>query len=539
MSPQPLPNPYEHELPPEDLRIGRGAAWLVTGLFLLLIGLPPLLNDLREMGQEKPARWLPSERFLAAVSGEDHPRQSLPERLKSFESSLAEHLCFVPSLRRSAQLIMLKGLHAGNAKTVVGREGWLFYRPEIKALTGYGPLHEEPRSVASDPSVRDWQPPLVAIGKFAQQLKDRNVELWMVPVPMKESIYPEMLTNKSVNGPVTPPQQSQVSEELSRYGVRILWLDQLFWEMKKHDSEAGPVYLKQDTHWSPRAMEAAAAEIAKSLREKSGQEFSRTELTVQSRGDLAEKLNLPDHSNPYPLESATLHVVSAKSDPQSPIVLLGDSFVNIYDDPSLGFGEVPLSAGFAQHLMAASGRPVQVIAKNGGGATTVREQLAKLPDDLVRQKQVVVWVLAARDLFLSRSEAIANRVEWSDVMFNSQQSSPATAVQEGTIELEATVTGISEFPADHKTTPYASAVFCVRYRVERIIAGAKPADEIFVYHPLFQKREFLPAAAVKMGRRYRLIIQAWNDALPVFKQTLLDDFNALEPHYAESPTPLP
>ena len=107
------------------------------------------------------------------------------------------------------------------------------------------------------------------------------------------------------------------------------------------------------------------------------------------------------------------------------------------------------------------------------------------------------------------------------------------------MEMEATVTGISEFPADPKTTPYASAVFCVRYRVERIVDGDKPADEIFVYHPLFQKREFQPAATVKMGQRYHLKLRAWTEALPVFQQTLLDDFNALEPYFAESPTSLP
>ena len=539
MSSQPLPNPYEHELPPEDLRIGRGAAWIATVLFISLIGLPPLLNDFKQMGREQAARWLPGERFLAAVSGQDHPGQSLPVRLKSFETSLTEHLHFVPPLRRSAQYLMLQGLHSGNAKTVVGREGWLFYRPEIRALTGYGPLREEPQSVASDPSVRDWQPPLPAIGKFAQQLKERNVELWIVPVPMKESIYPEMLTNQTATGPVTHPQQSQVAEELSRSGAKVVWLDQLFWDLKKHDAGAGPVYLKQDTHWSPRAMEAAAAEIAKFLKDGTGQEFSYSEITAQSRGDLVEKLNLPDHDNLFPMESAKLRVVSAKSDPQSPIVLLGDSFVNIYDDPSLGFGEAPLSAGFAQHLMAACGKPIHVIAKNGGGATTVRAQLAKLPDDLLRQKKVVVWVLAARDLFLSRSEAIANQVEWSEVTFNSQPSTAVTAAHEGTIELEARVTGISEFPADPKTTPYASAVFCVRYRVERVMAGDKPSDEIFVYHPLFQKREFQPAASVKLGQRYHLKLQAWTEALPVFQQTLLDDFNALEPYFTESPTPLP
>jgi len=48
--------------------------------------------------------------------------------------------------------------------------------------------------------------------------------------------------------------------------------------------------------------------------------------------------------------------------------------------------------------MSRLGVGVQVIAINGGGATAVRESLARKPSPLGR-KQVVVWCCTARDLF--------------------------------------------------------------------------------------------------------------------------------------------
>ena len=537
MSAEPPPNPYEHELPPERLRLSRRSAWLVTGVFLLMIGLPPLLHDVRELGRAPGERWLPVERLLAAVRGEDHAAQGLPERLKSFEAALAERVEFAKPLRQLAQGVMLRGLMVGNAKTVVGRKGWLFYRPEIRALTGNGPLLEEPASVAHDPALARWSPPLPAIGHFAAQLRERGVELWMVPVPMKESLYPEMLTGHRAAGPITHPQQSEVSAALAELGVRVFWLEQRFWEMKRQDATEGPVYLRQDTHWSTRAMQAAAAEVGAALQEKgwaagSG-EWPGVKLLAQSEGDLVEKLGVGEGF--FAPETQLLSVVPAKSDEEAPLVLLGDSFVNIYDDPSLGFGSAPLSAGFAQHLMAASGAAFQVIAKNGGGATTVREQLARMPEEMLRRKKVVVWVLAARDLFMARSEAQANRVVWSPVTFQA----PSAPVTNAAAEVEATVVAISDFPADPTTAPYANAVFCVKYHVERVIAGAPINGDIFVYHALFQKRQFLPAARVKPGGRYVLKLQAWDKSVPVFQQTVLDDFNNAQVQYAEAPTARP
>ena len=52
----------------------------------------------------------------------------------------------------TARRRMVRTLREGNRKTVVGTDGWLIYRPAIDALTGLGPLREEPKSVADDPT---------------------------------------------------------------------------------------------------------------------------------------------------------------------------------------------------------------------------------------------------------------------------------------------------------------------------------------------------------------------------------------------------
>ena len=84
----------------------------------------------------------------------------------------------------------------------------------------------------------------------------------------------------------------------------------------------------------------------------------------------------------------------------SPVLLLGDSFTNIYRRKEMEWGD---GAGLGEQLMLRLKIGVQVIAINGGGATAVRESLAQKPA-LLGHKQVVVWACSARDLY---DEAIA------------------------------------------------------------------------------------------------------------------------------------
>ena len=61
-------------------------------------------------------------------------------------------------------------------------------------------------------------------------------------------------------------------------------------------------------------------------------------------------------------------------DPKSEILLLGDSFTNIFSLVNMGWGE---GAGLAEHLSLALGLPMDAITRNDAGSFATREMLAK------------------------------------------------------------------------------------------------------------------------------------------------------------------
>ena len=87
-----------------------------------------------------------------------------------------------------------------------------------------------------------------------------------------------------------------------------------------------------------------------------------------------------------------------KADPAAELLLLGDSFTNIYSDPALGWGA---GAGLAEQLGYFLQRPVDRIALNAGGSHASREALARSlasGDDRLAGKKIVVYQFAVREL---------------------------------------------------------------------------------------------------------------------------------------------
>ena len=80
------------------------------------------------------------------------------------------------------------------------------------------------------------------------------------------------------------------------------------------------------------------------------------------------------------------------------VLLLGDSFTNVFSEDFMGWGE---AAGLAPQLSLALGRPLDVIAQNDSGAFATRKLLAAAlaaGEDRLAGKRVVIWELAAREL---------------------------------------------------------------------------------------------------------------------------------------------
>ena len=112
---------------------------------------------------------------------------------------------------------------------------------------------------------------LEAIVRYRDQLKQRGIELVVMPVPEKASVYPDMLTRRAEGradefrsptedllARLAPPGGGDDGPvcTLSRGapgGVRV--------------GQPTPLYLARDTHWTPAGVRLAAGAMAARLRE--------------------------------------------------------------------------------------------------------------------------------------------------------------------------------------------------------------------------------------------------------------------------------
>lgn len=551
------PPPESSEFPPEQILVGRRTAALFVALFVLLLAGPPLIQDLLEFRKGEDG-WLPGRELVRALRGGDGDgRKGVAARLRDFEAGVAR-LGFTETPRRAAQQAATGVLGRGNDRTVPGRDGWLFFRPEIEALTGYGPLQAEPHSVSRDPSLLSWNPAPEPIVRFARALRDRGVDLWLVPAPMKPSIYPEKLTGGTFDAPVVHRDAEAFRAMLEGEGVRVLDPSELLWRLKAGDGEEGPVYLRHDTHWSPRGMQAVAEMVAGQVRSEAWFPQPAADAVgggpepvpaVPGFGDLVEKLDPLDPDRLFERESVPLLRITdarlAAPDRSSPVVLLGDSFVNIFDDPTLGYVPAGLAererigAGFAQHLARNLGMSLDVHARNGEGASGVRAAFARRGESVVRSKKLVIWVIAARDLFLGRTAARRNGVEWEIVEIAPDPETPPPDAPDGSGEpadgpwvVEATVLEKSTQP-DPRRANYPDSLYVVKYGVNRVVSGpsAEPGTILYVVHWNFRGRKPLPSASLEAGTSQTLTLTPWDDRIELQTLNLSDDFDDPDPRW--------
>ena len=374
--------------PPQPLRPGPARA--VTLCFVMLLAAVPIGQVAWEVSQGEPPQVL--DLFSAAPS---------LSHFQSFETALGEASVVAKAIRPWIQrgLIVLR---QGNRKVVIGRDGWLFYRPSVEHHTG----------PAIDLSMDDGSP-LKAIVAYREALVERGITLLLVPVPTKVAWHADQLQpSRDPEPPYDLAANRSWQAFLARLeaaNVRYVALDEDF-AMVRGNSSVGYMYQPFDTHWAANLSRLAASFTAGCLPEPDAahrvdwQEAHGQD--VRNRGDLYDMLDLPACCPPVPeFEDWIQPVVDEEGqpwqpDPQAEVLLLGDSFANIYSDPSLGWGS---GAGFAEHLSYWGHRTIDVVALNDGGVNGSRQALARQPGRL-DGKQVVIWQFAARDLTAKAGE---------------------------------------------------------------------------------------------------------------------------------------
>lgn len=355
--------------------------------FLCIIVAVPIVETLKEMRGDDGV-------IAFEVFGDWPTSQSL----RSYEKKLEDANWAAQLSRRWLQFAQFALLKEGGEKVVVGSDGWYFFKPGLKYMLS---RHEAAQaSGASDD-------PVGAIVDFRNQLAVRGFKLLVLPVPNKESIYPDRLTPRAKNlRGVMAPRTREVLEKLRSAGVEVVDLFKEFGESRRQNAPGPevPLYLAQDTHWSPAGVALAARSVARRLVElgwvQPGQtNYQEKAAPVQRRGDILRMLQTPRIEQFINPESvAGVQVVQGegggkpyKDEAAAEILILGDSFMRIYQT------DTPTSAGFIAHLAKELKQPMMSIVNDGGGSTLVREELCSRALFL-QNKKVVLWEFVERDI---------------------------------------------------------------------------------------------------------------------------------------------
>jgi hypothetical protein len=369
------------------------------------------------------------------------------KNLRQFEHTLEEKSWFQQQLRPLLQRFFFAALHDTGAKGILGRDRWLFYRPDLRYLV-------EPDRPETDPGNSRWLQPNdqcthrksveKAILRFRDQLKQRGITLVVMPVPGKPCVYPDQVTRRAV-GKVQQVRSPtlELVDALQRQGLATVDLYAAFQAVRGAGAPAGnnPLYLAQDTHWTPLGAQIAAQTVAARLSElnlapSTAKEFRTQPVAVTRWGDVLEMMQIPGLRSAFPAEKVGCTQVldpalgpmvpAASARPgtycypgqQATVLVLGDSFCRIYQYPEpQSLGEMPSSvaagraeesgttrllpgsAGFISHLALALHSPVDAIVSDGGAATDVRRRLSTDPE-ILEGKRVVVWEFVERDIAL-------------------------------------------------------------------------------------------------------------------------------------------
>jgi hypothetical protein len=303
------------------------------------------------------------------------PRAPTQAALRAYERQLEDSSTWARAVRPYVQSVWFNLLGEAGEKVIAGRDGWLFYRPDVRHLV-------EPSAGAEDP--------VAAIAGFRDQLKSRGSELIGLPVPGKPAIHPEKLARRAGGG-VRSPALDTIAR-LRASGIEVVNLFELFGR-----KGGEPYYLPRDTHWSGRAARLAAETVAHRIRELgwagAGEvDYKLRELRVQRKSDIARMIGLADTE-----EVLCEQVIRAdngelyRDDPNSAVLVLGDSFLRIYQT------DEPRAAGFIAHLARELRFPVTSIVNDGGASTLVRQELSRRPE-LLGGKRVVIWEFVERDI---------------------------------------------------------------------------------------------------------------------------------------------
>jgi alginate O-acetyltransferase complex protein AlgJ len=400
-------------------RVSPAVAVAATAVFLALTALGvafELAARARWRWAPAPTAWFqtaerPADAVLPPGASPTSANRELALSLSWIEARAGRESALARALRPRAQRWLVEAAGAGNSRVVVGEEPWLFFADDLSFVAGPGFLDPATLSRRNRRwrarAGRELADPLPAFVELDRQLRARGIRLILLPVPGKPTIRPERLLPRrsDLRGAADNPSMPEFRRRVSAAGIALLDPTPGLLALAARDE----VFLASDIHWTPRAVDAVASELAESVRDLLGGDggapvgFFREEVESERTGDLVlllygerpaevvpERLHLPvvRFADGRPFDAATAR--------GAPVLLVGDSLTNIYARVPGREG----GAGLAEQLAFHLGLPVERVAADGDVSLTRFVELARRGD--LDGKKAVVYEFAARKLATAR-----------------------------------------------------------------------------------------------------------------------------------------
>ncbi|MBV9998042.1 MAG: hypothetical protein JO015_02910 [Verrucomicrobia bacterium] len=513
----------------------RGTRCLLVTLFLLTIGTWPavqIITELRTSGTDDALpmldllKLLPSWSKICGVRSLADLGHLAPdaEEIKAVEKGVQDKSAFAQWLLPRMQAVLTGILRIGNEQAYVGRNRWLFYRPDVEYVTG--PPFLDPAQLKERARQAGIQPdPVKGIVDFRNQLARRAIDLVVMPVPVEPCVDGEMLAlnlRQENAGALQNGSFEDFKARLGAEGVRVFDPGPLL-RARKHALGGAPLFLETDTHWRPETMEFVAGQLAAFLNASPAtatptNAFRIAEKEVAGLGDLFTMLRLPAQQNVYlPQKVAIRQILAGNAmwhpSKQAGVLLLGDSFCNIFSFGSMGWGE---SAGFAEHLSRAlGGQPLDCILRNSDASYATREilssELARGRDPLAGKK-VVVWAFAARELAFGNWKLLPLKTGKPQPFQFFNPKSGEESVVTGTVE------AISGVPLPG-SVPYKDHTLTL-HLVDVTGPSQPPSEPLQALVCLWSMRDnvWMPAARLRFGDRVTVRLRAWADVATQYEK---------------------
>jgi hypothetical protein len=490
--------------------------------------------------------WQAAVSAFAGVARAWQGESSLPQRfisanraalqgMRNFETSLEDSSALVEAVRPATLDALLRFGGAGSEEAYVGRDGWLFYRPDVDALL------QPPAKLGAAAQ---------GLAAFAADLAEQGIRLVFVATPGKASIHPEKIARGAGDAPLMPAgwdgfaglladawKKEAAARGLSEQPAPVI-IDPSKVLREQALASGQPQYLVNDSHWSPAGMELVAAAIAGELGSEATSEPPAATNEINAVGDTARMLKLPAGSPILQKQRVmTAPVKEWAPDRNAPVLLLGDSYTNIYSSEDLGWGT---QAGLAERVSHRLGAPVDRLSRNDAGALEARRMLAAeaaQDPDWLEGKDVLVWQLSLREVVGG---------DWTPVEMGGTETAQTgrfLVVPAGQPrEVFATIAERGAVPKPG-TTPYREYLTAVHLSDLQDADGKSLDAEALAYVFTMRDNQLLPPAALQPGERVRVRLVNYDEQaaqLDQLNRGELDDVDLMleTPNFAEWISPV-